>query len=167
MDPRVAPFARLLRLNAHLVRNCFVDVDDALAAARPLPAVNSMAFLLAHLVDARHTLLAVLGGAADNPLAPYLADARSLDEVRTLPPLADLLTAWSTIDEALAERLPVLAPSSMDAPSSPRVPGDDASVLGALAFLVQHDSYHLGQLALLRRTHGLPAMRYDAARPAG
>jgi uncharacterized damage-inducible protein DinB len=34
-------------------------------------------------------------------------------------------------------------------------------VLGALTFLVQHDSYHLGQLSLLRKWAGLPAMRYD------
>jgi uncharacterized damage-inducible protein DinB len=33
-------------------------------------------------------------------------------------------------------------------------------MLGALTFLVQHDSYHIGQLALLRKHAGLPAMRY-------
>lgn len=47
----------------------------------------------------------------------------------------------------------------LDEPAPQRYPGGDPSVLGALAFLVQHDSYHLGQLALLRRAHGLPAMR--------
>ena len=33
-------------------------------------------------------------------------------------------------------------------------------MLGALTFLVQHDSYHLGQLTFLRKLAGLPAMRY-------
>ena len=164
MDPRAAPLANLLRLNAHLVRNCLADVTDAQAGARPLPALNGMAFLLAHLIDARHSLLELLGGAADNPLAPYLAGARSLDEVRALPPLAELLDAWAAIDAALAERLPAVTSSALDAPASPGVPGDDPSVLGALAFLVQHDSYHLGQLAMLRRAHGLPAMRYAVPR---
>ena len=41
--------------------------------------------------------------------------------------------------------------------------GGDPSTLGSRAFLVQHDSYHIGQLAMLRRVHGLPAMRYSAA----
>lgn len=165
MDPRAAPLALLLRLNARLVRNCFDGVTDAQAAARPLPPANGMAFLLAHLVDARHALLALLGGTAENPVAPFLADARSADEVRTLPPLAELLAAWDAIDAALAARIPALDAAVLDAPSPQRYPGGDDTVLGALAFLVQHDSYHLGQLAMLRRTHGHPAMRYGTPRP--
>jgi len=34
------------------------------------------------------------------------------------------------------------------------------SLLGCLAFLVQHDSYHLGQVAFLRRYLGFEAMSY-------
>jgi hypothetical protein len=41
-----------------------------------------------------------------------------------------------------------------------RFPGVERTRLGALTFLVQHDSYHLGQLALLRKPAGLPAMSY-------
>ena len=44
MDPRAAPLAGLLRLNARLVASCFDDVDDARAVARALPGTNSMAF---------------------------------------------------------------------------------------------------------------------------
>ena len=40
------------------------------------------------------------------------------------------------------------------------LPGVDRTRLGALTFLVQHDSYHIGQLALLRKPAGLPAMSY-------
>jgi uncharacterized damage-inducible protein DinB len=32
--------------------------------------------------------------------------------------------------------------------------------LGLIAFLVQHDSYHLGQIAFLRKQLGKPAMSY-------
>lgn len=165
MDPRAAPLALLLRLNARLLRNCFDDVTDVQAATRPLPPANGMAFLLAHLVDARHALLAALGGTAENPVAPFLADARSADEVAALPPLAELLAAWDAVDVALAERLAALDAAALDAPAPHRYPGGDPTVLGALTFLVQHDSYHLGQLAMLRRTHGHPAMRYGTPRP--
>ena len=36
----------------------------------------------------------------------------------------------------------------------------DAARLGALTFLVQHDSYPLGRLALLREPTGLPAVTH-------
>ena len=33
-------------------------------------------------------------------------------------------------------------------------------ILLLLTFMVQHDSYHLGQLSLLRKLAGLPGMSY-------
>ena len=41
-----------------------------------------------------------------------------------------------------------------------RFPLGDSTRLGLIAFLVQHDSYHLGQIAFLRRQLGKPAMSY-------
>ena len=35
------------------------------------------------------------------------------------------------------------------------------TTLGMLTFLVQHDSYHIGQLSLLRKYAGMPAMQYS------
>jgi uncharacterized damage-inducible protein DinB len=161
LNSRVTPFANLLRLNARLLANCLDHVTEDQARARVLSSVNSMAFLIAHLTDARHSLLTLLGGSAENPLASLLESATSMDDVAVLPSLADLLSAWWAVDQALASRLADLADADLDAMSPQRYPGGDASVLGALAFLVQHDSYHVGQLALLRRAHGLPAMRYS------
>lgn len=36
----------------------------------------------------------------------------------------------------------------------------DSTRLGLIAFLAQHDSYHLGQIAFLRRQFGKAAMSY-------
>jgi hypothetical protein len=41
-----------------------------------------------------------------------------------------------------------------------RFPLGDSTELGLMAFLVQHDSYHIGQLGFLRRQLGKPAMAY-------
>ena len=160
MDPRAVPFANLLRLNARLLANCVDGLSDEQALTRVLPTTNNVAFLVAHLVDVRHTLLALLGGAAPNPLAVALAGARGIDDVAALPPMAELLGAWRAVDQALADRLSAAPSEALDAASPQTYPGGDASILGALAFLVQHDSYHIGQLAMLRRALGFPAMRY-------
>ena len=166
MDPRVAPLAEILRLDTRLVLNCVDGMTDAQLAARPAPPANGVAFLVAHLADTRHALLALLGTAADNPLAPYVASAHGIDDVAALPARAELLDAWRDVAERLDRRLAELDAAALDAPAPQRFPVDDASTLGAVAFLVQHDAFHVGQLALLRRIHGLPAMRYGAPRPA-
>lgn len=164
MNPRAAPLGALLRLNTHLLLNCFDQVTDEQASRRVVPQVNSMAFLAAHLIDTRHELLAVLGGSAENPVRPHLANARSIDDVVSLPALGELLDAWQQVSPAIEERLARIDDAALGAPSGRRFPGGDPSTLGALAFLAQHDSYHIGQLAMLRRVHGLPAMRYGIAR---
>lgn len=162
MDPRAAGFARLLRLNGRLLLNCLDGVSDDQATARVIAGVNSMAFIVAHMVDARHALLKLLGGSLENPFQSLLGNARSIEDVPAMPPLPTLAAAWQAVDDALGTRLNDIDPPSLDAPASQRYPGGDGSVLGALAFLVQHDSYHLGQLALLRRAHALPAMKYSS-----
>ena len=164
MDPRVAPLADILRLDTRLVLNCVDGLSDAQLAARPAPPANGVAFLVAHLADTRHALLALLGAPADNPLAPYLAAARGIDDVAALPPRAELLGAWRDVSERLQRRLAALDAAALDAPSPQRFPVDDDTTLGAVAFLVQHDAFHVGQLAMLRRVHGLPAMRYGRPR---
>ena len=163
-SPRAASLGTVLRLNTHLLLNCFDQLTDDQAAQRVVPQVNSMAFIAAHLIDARHELLSILGGSAVNPLRPYLVNARSIDDVVDLPALAELLTAWRQVAAAIEERRASGGDAQLDAPSARPLPGGDPSTLGALAFLVQHDSYHIGQLAMLRRVHGLPAMRYSVAR---
>ena len=54
-----------------------------------------------------------------------------------------------------------ITPAELDAPSGSQMPLEDSSVLGLFGFMVQHDSYHLGQLSLLRKYAGLPAMSYS------
>ena len=164
LSQRAAPLGALLRLNTRLLVNCFDQVTDDQAAHRVVPQVNSMAFIAAHLIDVRHELLGILGGSGDNPVRPLLANARSIDDVVGLPALPELLSAWQQVASAIEERLANASDAALDAPSGRRFPGGDPSTLGALAFLVQHDSYHIGQLAMLRRVHGLPAMRYSSAR---
>lgn len=159
MDPRLAPLADVLDLNTRLLRNCLDGVDDALARRRPTAGTNHLAFVTAHLADARHFLASSLGVPLDNPLA-FLEYGKTLDEVGELPPLAELVAAWDRISAHLAERMPQVTTAKLNADSGLRFPVRDRSVLGAVAFLVQHDSYHIGQMAFLRRQLGQNAMSY-------
>lgn len=160
MDPRVAPLAEILRLNTRLFHNCLDGLSEEQADVRPSGATNSAGFVGAHVADSRYFLLRLLGAARENPLAAALDGARGIDDLASRPLLAAVTAAWHAAAQALDERLATIGAAELDAPSEARFPVADRTVLGALAFLVQHDSYHVGQLALLRKYAGLPAMRY-------
>jgi uncharacterized damage-inducible protein DinB len=160
MDPRIVTLANILRLNTRLFRNCLESFGDEAATQRPSASTNSASFVAAHLTDSRFFLLRVVGAEVANPLAPYLAAARSIDEITQLPPLDETLAAWTTAAHAIRDRLETLTAAELDGPTAAPFPAAGQTMLGALTFLVQHDSYHLGQLAYLRKYAGLPAMRY-------
>lgn len=160
MDARISPLADILRLNTRLFRNCLDGLTDAQAAVRPAPGTNNVAFVAAHLADSRFYLLKLLGAERDNPLARHLTVGQSLDEVKQLPSIAETLSAWSDVSRALRDRFDAITAWELEQNVSVRFPMPDPTLLGALTFLVQHDSYHIGQLSLLRKHAGLPAMSY-------
>jgi uncharacterized damage-inducible protein DinB len=159
MHPAVAPLATVLRLNTELLLNCLDGLDDATANRRMTSATNSMAFLVAHLTDTRYYIASLVGAPIENPLG-FLANARCLDDIAELPPVSFLVDAWERVSAHLAVEIERLDTPRLRAAITERFPAGDGTLLGALAFLVQHDTYHLGQLALLRRQLGLPAMTY-------
>ena len=161
MDSRIAPLAEILRLNTKLFRNCLEDLSDEQAAMRPSGATNNAAFVAAHLTNSRFYLLNVLGVEEPDPLAPYLHGRTSLDDLQSLPPITDIQTAWTKAAHLLRDRLDALTPADLDAPSTAKFPLFNGTLLGTLTFLVQHDSYHVGQLSLLRKYSGLPSMRFQ------
>lgn len=162
MDPRIAPLTEILRLNTKLFRNCLDGVTDEKAAMRPSASTNSAAYIATHVAESRFFLLGMLGAEQPSPLANYLKGARGIDDVKQFPPVAEIQRAWTTASRALRDRLDTITAAELDASiASPfPLPVSDPTALGLLAFFVQHDSYHIGQLALLRKHAGLPAMHY-------
>ena len=161
MDPRIAPLAGALRLNRRLYKNCLEGITEEQARVRPSDTTNSAVFVAAHMAESRYYTLKVLGAERNNPLAPSLGEWRGIDEIQEWPSLAEIESAWNDASAALDARLADITPAQLDAPSGTQMPIEDTSVLGLFTFMVQHDSYHLGQLSLLRKHCGLPAMAYS------
>jgi uncharacterized damage-inducible protein DinB len=160
MHPVIAPLAAIYELNTDLLVNCLDGLTEAEARRRLEGGGNSIAFLAAHLADTRHFIAARLGHPLSNPLTRYLADARTIDEIETLPPLGEIRGAWLAVAEHLAAVLAELGQAEIARQSVHQFPMADSSFVGFLAFLAQHESYHVGQAAFLRRQVGRPAMAY-------
>ncbi|MBI4502453.1 MAG: DUF664 domain-containing protein [Gemmatimonadetes bacterium] len=157
MHPSVVPLAAILRTNTELLLNCLQGLDDTRARQRLTQSTNSIAFLVAHLIQCRHAIGSAVGAPLPDPMGRYLDAARTLDDVAVLPTVAELRGAWERISAHLAVEIERLDTPKLRSPGR-RVPGADGTVLGEIAYLVQHDSYHLGQVSLLRRQVGLPPM---------
>jgi uncharacterized damage-inducible protein DinB len=159
MHPSISPLASIFRLNTELLLHCLEGVDDERASLRGVPPVNSIAFLVSHLTESRHFTAGLLGAPLASPFSPVFSAARSLEEAGPLPAVEELRRFWEVASAHLSVAIERTDTAQLVQPSQ-QLPGSDGTLLGALAFLAQHESYHLGQIAILRRQRGLPAMHY-------
>jgi uncharacterized damage-inducible protein DinB len=160
MERLIEPHLKTLLLNARLAENCLEGVDDVVACKRLTSNTNHMAFVFCHLVDVRYDLTRVLGIDVDCPFKELFDKVRSVDDMLEVPALADLRAAWAAVTALVAERLAEAAAAELLEPSGQTFPNEDSTRLGALAFLLQHEAYHIGQLGLLRKALGFMPMHY-------
>jgi len=160
MEPQLAPLAAILDLNTDLLLNTLDGLEDEDVRIRLPGGGNSLAFLAAHLTDSRHFLADRIGHPLANPLAPYLAEARTIEDITAWPSLGELCDAWCAVSAHVQMALERMAGADLAQANAVRFPLADGTQLGMITFLVQHDSYHLGQMAFLRRQLGKPAMSY-------
>ena len=164
MDSRIAPLITVAELNTRLFANCCDGITDLQSGVRLSGRTSSFLFIACHLLDARAYLVTLAGGTVDHPL---LRDLRSVERVEDLPVpprLETLLSVWDSLSRELLVSLPLMMPSGLDRDSPDRMPVSDRSVLGQLTFLFQHESYHLGQMAMVKKEITGKAMRYSAKR---
>jgi uncharacterized damage-inducible protein DinB len=130
------------------VTEALANLDAAAAAARPIAGAHSIWEIVHHLTIWND------------------APRRRIDGERLLhlpedfhwPPIAEAsagawqgaLAALETAHAALHERVLALAESQLDDP----VAGSDPTVRGMLLGVLQHNVYHAGQIALLRKALG-------------
>jgi uncharacterized damage-inducible protein DinB len=159
MNPRLVALFEILNINTRLFRNCLHGISDEIARQAPNNETNSVAFLACHLVDARNYLAKLIGLEPASQLHTsqnYLA----VVEQKSEPPLDQILEAWQAVAGQLQDRLPELTDEQLNARSPEPFPVDDQTLFGGLVFLLHHETYHIGQIGMVRKYFGAGAMRY-------
>lgn len=160
MHPQVAPLFEILTLNTRLFQNSLDGVDDAAAERRPGNGTNNAAFIAVHILDARAYLARMVGVDYHHPFEAELEQVTSIDEMGEFPRLEMVLAEWQELSDLLVARVAELAEDELRSEAPAEFPVTDRSKLGGLAFLLQHESFHVGQLAFLRRYLGFGPMSY-------
>jgi hypothetical protein len=147
------------RMNRRLWRHC-LEGTEVFLWRRPVDSVNAFGFLALLLIEVRHYMLQLLEAASDHPFAELLGGASCMDDLAEHPGMEPLVSAWEEVSENLEKALQSLTVERLAAPMARSFPNDAPCLAGALEFLLHHESYHVGQMALLCRCFGLAPMRY-------
>jgi hypothetical protein len=158
LNPSVVPVLEIIKLDTKLFEKALGGLDRQALVRPAVEHANPVIWIAGHLASARFGMAALLGEKRASPLAPVFGKGAQVPEEAALPQVDEVLAAWREISEILPTRLAEATEAQLAAPSPRRFPGGDQSVLGGLAFLTYHEGYHLGQLALIRKSLGLPGL---------
>jgi uncharacterized damage-inducible protein DinB len=160
MNEKIISLFKTAELNTRLLLNCFANVDEATAGKRISNKTNSMIFLLIHLIDAKYHFINLLDAGVKSPYYDLTKDIESIDGFENYPPLEEMLKVWEDSNELFINKLSEATEEKFDKITEARFPIGDDTVFGAVTFCLQHESHHIGQLSLLRKHFGFPAMSY-------
>ena len=133
------------------LRGILHGIDAAQAARRPLPDAHSIWELVLHVTGwKREVAKRAAGAAASEPAAGDWAEVGEPSETRWKKALADLEAAHRELVAAVA---PLSERTLFEPTNDPRDKplGAGVSYYVLLHGVVQHDVYHAGQIALLKK----------------
>ena len=150
----------ILKLNSRLFTNALDAVTEEQAMERLSDHNNPLIWIATHTVWARYNMSALLGKPTTNPYESMFENFKPYDPADTLPSLAEVKAAWEKATKQLEEAFAGVNEEQLAAEAPFKNPIGDFSIGGTIAFLAQHESYDIGQMALLKKYFTNEAMKY-------
>jgi len=159
-SPAVYPSCLIFNLNHRLLVNCLEGITEEQATTRISESSNSLIWMATHIVWARFNTIKLLGGNPDNPYNGLFEKFKPFDPADTYPTLSAVKAEWDKATELLKKALQHVTEGHLATPPPFTPPTGDNSIGGAIIFLSQHESFHIGQMAFLKKYFTKSSMSY-------
>jgi len=156
--PSVKPVAFILAGNDSLADRTFIGVKPDDLWKRPTPQNNSMLWIYAHMAATRVRMLNVLGDDYDPGLGDAFGRGAQVQDAANYPSREKINEASREVNARLFAKLATVGEAELSREAKGPRPPSAQTVEEQLAFFALHDSYHVGQLAYVRKALGLPGV---------
>jgi uncharacterized damage-inducible protein DinB len=155
ITPIAAPLSVIFTVNDGLIARALDGMSDADLWQRPSDHSNPMLWLLGHIVHTRGGVARLLGDDFRTHWGDLFQRGALLHEAATYPSRADIERVRAEAGARVQARLASASEAQLNALASgaPRIPAAK-TVADQVAFLGLHESYHVGQLAYVRKLLG-------------
>jgi hypothetical protein len=154
----LAPVSLIFKLNTRLMHAALDGVAADQLRQRPTPLTNPMLWIFGHIVQTRAAMLGILGESFDTGWSDLFARGAALGETARYPLRGDIDEVHRRIVDRLKTKFAALTDADLAAPARGRQLPGAKTVGDQLAFLAFHESYHIGQLAYVRKALGHSAI---------
>ncbi|MEX6687709.1 DinB family protein [Danxiaibacter flavus] len=160
MSNSINSLALIINLNERLFLNTLEGFTEDLAKERISDHNNPVIWIATHTAWARFNMSMLLGKPITNPYAGMFENFRPYSESDQFPSLEKLKADWHNASEHVKGAIQNVTPEQLETDAQRGNPIGDSTNGGTLAFLVQHESYSIGQLAFLKKFYTKEAMKY-------
>jgi uncharacterized protein YndB with AHSA1/START domain/uncharacterized damage-inducible protein DinB len=156
--PSIKPVAFILAGNDSLADRAFIGVKPDDLWKRPTPQNNSMLWIYAHMAATRARMLNALGDDYDPGLGDTFGRGAQVQDAGNYPSREKINEASREVNARLFAKLATVGDAELSREAKAPRPPSVQTVGEQLAFFALHDSYHVGQLAYVRKALGLPGV---------
>ena len=163
----ITPVSKQFSLQSKLFNNVLEGIEDIKGSERLSDHVNHLQWIAGHLTNSRYRFNSLLGLNGVFPFAECYNDFtqppphnRIIDGSVKYPSLTEIKKYWNEQAVGFVDGVSGMSSEQLGAESPISVPtGKTFSDL--FSFLASHESYHIGQMSIIRKYLGLEAMSYN------
>ncbi|WP_072922427.1 DinB family protein [Chryseobacterium sp. OV279] len=161
MIQSITGLANILKLNDRLFINALENITNEQAKERLSEHNNPVNWLANHILWGRYEMLDLLGKAREkNPYKELFENFKPYDEDTVLNQIEYIKEEWSKVALLISDALETVTEERLAEEAKSVTPIGIPTIFGSLSFFVWHESYHLGQVALLKKHYTAEPMKF-------
>jgi uncharacterized damage-inducible protein DinB len=154
MDLAISTIVPLFRTSDQLFHRAVDGIKREDLLRRPHDGSNPLIWVAGHAMTARGSLAKIVGERVENQWSDLFARGAAVDSNDIYPEVTEIISLWDTVTEKLMSGLEQLSDDELAQPAPFPIPTGDNTKRGAIVFLNYHETYHIGQMAYLRKWLG-------------
>jgi uncharacterized damage-inducible protein DinB len=151
-----APISTIFRVNDDLMAKALEGLSAAELGQRLTDKNNPMLWLAGHVAEARALLLRILGEQVDTSWGERFGRGAALQEAVPYPSAEEIKRVMEEINRKLYAKLEASDDQQLAEPAKGMELPGAKTVADQIALFAMHDSYHVGQMAYVRKGLGYP-----------
>jgi len=163
----IQTIAKQFALQARLFNNVLEDIEDNKGSERLSDHVNHLQWIAGHLTNSRYRFAPMMNLNVTFPYVELYMDAtqpppnnRAIDASIKYPSLSEIKKYWNELAPSFIETTSKLSSEQLSSELPFPVPIGGKTLLDLFVFLASHESYHIGQMSIIRKQLGKEAMSY-------
>ncbi len=159
MDLGMKTTITLYNLRSIHLLNALKGLEKEELLRRPSDSVNHMLWIAGHMTVSRCSLTYLMGEQVESPWKDLFSRGAKTTEIKNWPDISKIKAVWRDVSEVMIGRMENLTEFELSNSITPELfRFDDKTLRGAILFRGYHESYHIGQIAYLRKWLGYPSL---------